>query len=165
MFATLKRLLDKRPQRGKLLGHLREPRAQLDRRPSVLGSRWIPVPRIQLRLLRSSFGPLRRAFGSGRGCGGRRPKKTKGPGIARRGLGYRVVERRQFACCIASNSRRSIGWSEEPVAVGRVTAMNRLDPSDGCRRKEHRKKVRLICPREPETLARCVNLRLTVARR
>ena len=32
--------------------------------------------------------------------------KTKGPGIARRGLGYRVVERQQFASCIASNSRR-----------------------------------------------------------
>ena len=32
--------------------------------------------------------------------------KTKGPGIARRGLGYRVVERRQFTSRIASNSRR-----------------------------------------------------------
>jgi hypothetical protein len=35
--------------------------------------------------------------------------KTKGPGIARGGLVYRVVERQQFASCIASNSRRSIG--------------------------------------------------------
>jgi hypothetical protein len=32
--------------------------------------------------------------------------KTKGPDIARRGLGCRVVERQQFASCIASNSRR-----------------------------------------------------------
>ena len=33
--------------------------------------------------------------------------KTKGPGIARRGLGYReVVKRQQFASYIASNSRR-----------------------------------------------------------
>ena len=43
----LKPLLDKRHQREKLLGHLRGPKAQLDRRLLALVFRWIPVSRIQ----------------------------------------------------------------------------------------------------------------------
>src|ERR1700736_3789302 len=36
---------------------------------------------------------------------------------------------------------------------GSQRSSNRLDPSDGCCRKEHRKKVRLICPRQSEAEA------------